>query len=67
MGTIVDVLAKSIGVILCEGRERGVCSGRMGLGGLLSDGSCCNLRSPPLLDGVASGTAREGVSPGQVT
>ncbi len=57
---------KGIGVVFFERTERGLCIGRVELGGLLSDGGCHDLRSPPLLDGVASGTAREGVSPGQV-
>jgi hypothetical protein len=57
---------KGIGVILCEGRERGVCSGRMGLGGLLPNWSGCGFRPPAVLDGLSTGPEREGVPVGQV-
>ncbi len=62
-----DFNYKGKGVVLCEGRERGVYCWRLGLDGLLFGGGGGDLRSPVFLDDLAARPEGEGVPARQVT
>ncbi len=61
---LMVLTTKVKGVILCEGRERGVYCWRLGLGGLLPGWGSRHLCDAPALDGLTPGTERKGVPAG---